>query len=422
MIANKVTVLVVNGCFPPPYGGIGKWLSGVLPYLTNEGYCFHVLMQGGGEYQHFEKDGLKTYSLSKPNKAQWIFFNIFYFIMFFPSIWRRVVRHKLPFLEAMDTLTYWGPGIEKILINNPSIDAIHFHDTPWSQGWVCSIFAQKYKKKLLGTTYGEVVPHRDPILLIDSESYKYKSFCKDVIDKCYRIASITKYCCSNLSFLEVNPRNVFLTYPVFGLEEFKKKIDKSIINQVKSSYGIQDASKIILFVGQLQPRKGGEVLAKALTPLLKDRPSVKAVFIGPDMGSGKEIQEIFKKAGVEKQLVLTGPVEKSVLLAFYELALAFVFPTVSKIECLGLSFVQAGAKRKAVVASNISGVPEVIEDGKEGLLFPPGDETKLKMILREILEGEIDLDYLGNNLYERIELIFNEEEITRQLKKFYDFK
>ena len=54
----------------------------------------------------------------------------------------------------------------------------------------------------------------------------------------------------------------------------------------------------------------------------------------------------------------------------------FVLPSVER-EGLGLAIIEAMAMRKPVIGSELGGIPEVIENGVNGLLFPPGDTDKL---------------------------------------------
>lgn len=414
-------ILVINGCFPPPYGGIGKWLSGVLPELATQGYHFHVIMQGTSNFSVFNSSNLKTYNMNPPEKLMWLWFSFYYSLVFFPDLFKRVFVFKLPLFESIDTLSYWGPVVDRVLKQDTTIDAIHFHDTPWSQGWIALLFGRRFKKRVLATTYGEVVPHRDPVRLIDDLSYKYKPFCRDVLERCDRVSSITKYCCSNLSFLDANLKKVYLTYPVYGLENFKIEVKREVRSLIQDRFNISPRDKIVLFVGQLQERKGPEVLAKAFISMLDKNSNLKLVFVGPDMGSGNAILQIFKEKGLERHLLITGTVSHDLLIGFYDFAKIFVFPTISKIECLGLSFIQAGAMKKAVIASNISGVPEVIRDGIDGLLFEPGNIDNLSLLLKNKLNDDDFLEFIGNNLYNRISDIFEESIVIDQLKKFYDF-
>src|SRR5690606_29167687 len=117
---------------------------------------------------------------------------------------------------------------------------------------------------------------------------------------------------------------------------------------------------VILFVGQLRPRKGADVLLRAAPAILETSPDAQFVFVGPDFGAGDDLRHLATEVGLHDRCFFPGAVDDDVVSHFMKAATVLVFPTVSEIECLGLVFVQAMAAGCPVVASRISGVPEVV--------------------------------------------------------------
>jgi len=134
----------------------------------------------------------------------------------------------------------------------------------------------------------------------------------------------------------------------------------------------------IVYFGRISPEKGVETLLKAYNLLNSDRSRIglKIVGQGPQMNSLKE-----KYTNVE----FTGYKEGKELKRLVGEASFVVVPSQWYENC-SMSVLEAMAMGKAIIASNVGGLPEQIDDGKTGLLFGMGDAGELKekmMILAE---------------------------------------
>ena len=118
----------------------------------------------------------------------------------------------------------------------------------------------------------------------------------------------------------------------------------------------------ILAVGTIEPRKGLDTLAKALTHARREIPNLSLAIVGPDgwlKVSGLDV------AGIRR----LGTVDEHTLDALYRRALLCAVP--SRYEGFGLPVLEAMARGCPVVASNATSLPEVV--GAAGLLVPVGD-------------------------------------------------
>lgn len=144
------------------------------------------------------------------------------------------------------------------------------------------------------------------------------------------------------------------------------------------------------------------------------------VFVGPDYGFYDELKAIAKQTNLENQCLFPGAVSESDLFEFYSFADIFIFTTISKIECLGLVFVQAMLSDCAVIASTISGVPEVIKHSKNGLLFEPGNVDELTIQLKNLLDDNILKNKLKAGAKATVLKQFDEKIVLQQIKDFYN--
>ena len=134
----------------------------------------------------------------------------------------------------------------------------------------------------------------------------------------------------------------------------------------------------VLAVGRLVPEKGFDVLIDAVGSLNEDiRPKVVVV------GNGPERQALVEKAAqAAVDLHLPGAVSPSELGNWYRNARIVVVPSLR--EGFGLVAAEAAAAGRAVVASAVGGIPEVVVDGSSGLLVEPGQVEDLAAALRSV--------------------------------------
>ena len=135
----------------------------------------------------------------------------------------------------------------------------------------------------------------------------------------------------------------------------------------------------ILYVGNLQKVKGPVILAEAFRQL-SDIPDLELFFLG----SGPEAAKIPTDARVK----LLGSQPHNRIPLWLNASDVLCLPSFN--EGLPNVCIEAAACGKPVVASNIGGVPEVIKEGINGLLVPPGDPNALSHALRRALTIEWD--------------------------------
>jgi phosphatidyl-myo-inositol alpha-mannosyltransferase len=140
----------------------------------------------------------------------------------------------------------------------------------------------------------------------------------------------------------------------------------------------------VVFVGRLEPRKGVLVLAQAFRELLGRQPDAALTVIG----DGPQRRELAAAlAGVPPgQVRLAGRVPSSALAQMLAEADVAVAPALGG-ESFGIVLLEAMAARTAVVASDLPGYRSVVTDGRDGVLVPPGDPSRLAAALARLLEA-----------------------------------
>ncbi|MFV1952015.1 MAG: glycosyltransferase family 4 protein [Nitrospinota bacterium] len=146
----------------------------------------------------------------------------------------------------------------------------------------------------------------------------------------------------------------------------------------KEMLGIPRDARIIGTVASIVPHKGHKYLIEAFKGIEQQIPGTYLVIVG-NGPLRKEIEELADKYDILKRIRFTG--KQSDIYPYLSMMDIFVLPSVER-EGLGLALIEAMSMEKPVIATDIGGIPEVVEDGKSGILVRPGDcEGLMKAII-----------------------------------------
>jgi mannosyltransferase len=134
-------------------------------------------------------------------------------------------------------------------------------------------------------------------------------------------------------------------------------------------------------VGRVRPNKGQGDFVEAVAPLLDAAPEWTPVLVGLAKGADAAWAEGLK-AKTKGRLVLAG--EHQNVVPWYQGLSILVHPSYA--EAFSMVLIEAMATGCCVVATRIAAVPEVIDDGKTGFLFEPGDVEGLRRILERLMK------------------------------------
>lgn len=414
----KKGVFIINCLLEPPFGGISKYLTFSLPKIANETPIYGITQRGYPNYGNKEVDTPDFKTKLIKNKYLGFVFLPFFFFWYYRFTFDLLFKYKLPLKEILYTLYFWLPETEAYLKRvKKDIKYIHVYSKPYSAGAVGMYLSKRYNIPMLITTFGELVPHKDEIERLDDYSQKFKKITTDVLNHSVKISSPTKYCQSILNEYSIPVDKVHLTYHVCDIDKFGDNEDN--YTDILEKHPALKGKRCVLFIGHMLRRKAPNLIIEAAKEIADLDKDLVFVFIGPDFGFYDELQEIAKINGLEQQCLFPGVVSQKDLFEFYSFADIFIFTTISNIECLGLVFVQAMLSNCAVIASNISGVPEVIKHGENGLMFEPGNVKELSVHFERILKDEAYKNQLKKSAKESVVKQFDEKKVLQQISDFY---
>lgn len=145
---------------------------------------------------------------------------------------------------------------------------------------------------------------------------------------------------------------------------------------------LQIKGELIISVGRLVSWKGFLTLIDIMPELLKKLPNVKLFIVG----SGPDLSELEKRAqrmGVDKQVIFAGALSRDILMRYLKASDVFVLNT--SFESFSFQLVEAMFVGIPIVTTKIGSIPEIIKDGKNGLLVKPNDKKMLIKSIRRVL-------------------------------------
>ena len=163
--------------------------------------------------------------------------------------------------------------------------------------------------------------------------------------------------------------------------------------------------RIILYVGRLLTMKGVDVLMEAIPSVLsrmgKEDPLF--VFVGP--GESIRYSSMAKSKRIESSCIFTGPTSREGVVQLMKKAELLVAP--SFIENTPYTILESMACGVPVIASNVGGVSEIIENGYNGMLVEPNSSEAITNSITKLLEDPSLQHTMGERAIETIKTKFS---------------
>ncbi|MBI5597456.1 MAG: glycosyltransferase family 4 protein [Elusimicrobia bacterium] len=138
----------------------------------------------------------------------------------------------------------------------------------------------------------------------------------------------------------------------------------------------------VLCAARLAPYKGVDVLLMAFARLADSGIEARLRLAGRDKSNGA-LAAFARRLGLADRVDFLGELSPRALAREVSAAAAFALP--SRRDNLPIALLEAMSRGKAVVSTRTGGIPELVEDGRSGLLVPPGDAERMAGALRSLL-------------------------------------
>jgi len=208
---------------------------------------------------------------------------------------------------------------------------------------------------------------------------------------------------------------------------------------------VRPKPKQLLYVGRLAPEKGVHILLDAFHIVLAQHPDAHLKLIGPEMVVSREalfpncddphvlkLDPYFRPGAYAKLLRAKVSEFPSDSISFnnkgvkfielaphYHSASIFAFPSVCE-ESFGMPLVEAMASATPVVATRGGAFPEIVEDGRSGLLVERSDAQALADAILQLLSNPDQRDQMAQAAFQRASTMFSWDRIVEDLLEEYE--
>lgn len=313
-------------------------------------------------------------------------------------------------------------------------DIVHIH-SPWSSALTCSIFdtIDKHNIPIIMTLHDAYLIC--PSMTLVRKDKPCNALCKGVnkfhcaFNNCLNNlelslrTSIGAYVNKKTNFEKkvrkfITPsialQNIMIKYNDNVNKENIVTINNCLISEESNTNPNYSNNGYFLYIGRLSKEKGVNYLLQAIKDLPKD---IKLRIVG----TGKEennLKQYVKENNLDN-VEFVGFKNRKEIEEEYQNCIATILPC-NWFEIFGMTNIESFINGKPVIASNIGGIPEIVEHNVNGLLFEPTNVEQLKeCILKYWNNPELAVEH-GKNGYQKAITQYTEERYYNELMKVYE--
>ncbi len=203
----------------------------------------------------------------------------------------------------------------------------------------------------------------------------------DLSHRVVAVSEITRMELINRQHL--SPKKVVVAYNGVNIEDFRPSDTPS---EVLAKYGLGNFDRIILSIGTVQQRKGQWRIIQSLPVLLKKWPNLAYLNVGRpyDPLYLSQLREYAERLGVSRNVRFLDAVPQVDLVSLINSASLCAHPSTK--EAFGLAVVEEMACGRPVVALDTGPLPEIVENGVDGILVAPEDSGGLTSSILNLLD------------------------------------
>jgi len=195
-----------------------------------------------------------------------------------------------------------------------------------------------------------------------------------------------------------------------------EKFSPSVPGVVRERYALSPSTKIVLCPRRLVPKNGVNFLIESIPAILLMHPDTVLVIVG----EGPERERLESRArelNILEQVLFAGGISNDEINGYYADAELVVLPSLK--EATSISALEAMSCAKPIVASNVGGLPYLVDEGVTGLLVPPADPSALAKAINELLSSPERRRAMGAAARARVLSELTWDHIASRTSEFY---
>ena len=181
--------------------------------------------------------------------------------------------------------------------------------------------------------------------------------------------------------------------------------------EVRDLLGISQDAQVVVTVGRQEYQKGHRYLIKAFAKVAASHPRARLLITGREGHATPDLEQLITALGLDAVVTLLG--HRSDIPGVLAASDLFVFP--SLYEGLGGALIEALALELPVVASDLPALREVVREGRNAVLVPPGDPDALSAAISSLLDDPATMEAFGEASRDIFEAEFRAEDATERM-------
>ncbi|MDI9624711.1 MAG: glycosyltransferase family 4 protein [Methanothermobacter sp.] len=300
---------------------------------------------------------------------------------------------------------------------NYDADIVHAHFSTPPAEIAALLYAKKKKIPFVLTYHGDwqesfgSITRRIPL-------YFYNKFLiRRVLDSTDLVIVPSKYYINESRFLGKYKDKITVIPNGINIEDFEIPLEKE---ECRQKLGLTRDRNIILFLGNLIQYKGPDILIKAMKLIVEKIPNTELILVGSGPME-RELKRLSKNLNIEEHIMFAGFVGDSFKKAlYYKAADIFCLPSTMSTESFGIVNLEAMTCGLPIIASKIGGIPDVIKNGKTGLLVPPKNPDALSDAIIRLLEDTELARKMGYNGKKMVEKNYTWDKVAKITERVYE--
>ena len=323
---------------------------------------------------------------------------------FFNRIKERVTwKNPLRYLAKIQNVYSYGMRVAKAV---QDFDVVYLHNEPNILLFLCKRPGQKIVLHM----------HNDHLSM-----RLFRPFYRRALAKADRVICVSDYIRRQaVSHFPEYADKFCVVFNATDPDVFKPYGDEAA-RQLEGVIQLEQGKQYLLYVGRLTPVKGVHVLIEAFREIHRNMPDVRLIITGSSFFGGAaktayEQQLVNLAEPVNDAIFFTGYLPHEKLKYLYSIVDLVIFPSIWQ-EPFGLVMLEAMSSGTCVICSNVGGIPEVIENGKTGILVKPANAKALEMAIIHILSNEEKMQSIEINARQKIVDGFTWQRLVLELEQ-----
>ena len=324
-------------------------------------------------------DTILVLSQSKANKVQESHFKKIHGV-FIPLINNRY----------LNVLYFTCLGIFEIMKLSKKHDIDIFQASDAGGATLAFILSRIYRKKFIFEVQGDIFNYPGKVGgRLHSTLVKF--FSKLLVKKADFVRIVSPFLYEPLNKLNISDKKIFLIPPRCDSSLFSK--DNTYLEKPE----VFHSNKInLLFVGNLLVAKGVDILLEAFALIHEENSDIGLIFVGDGIEKNNLIERSIE-LGIKEKVFFYGKVSYEQIPVMMNFSDILILPSIE--EGVGRVILEAMSMKLPVIASNVGGIPLVIDNDENGLLFEVGDINAIRSHVLFLISNKVYTDNMTSSAY-----------------------